>query len=232
MKPGRISPSTVARLPIYIKGLQVLARAGESPVSSERLAQVTGVGAPRIRRDLSYLGALGTPGVGYDVKELLGVISRCVGLSRSWPVALAGYGSLGAALTVYGGFADRNFQVAAVFDSDPRRIGLKVGDLEVLPPARLPAIIKEKEISIAIIASQADSAQYWADMLVKAGVTSLLNFAPVTLRVPRGVEVRSVDLTSEIQMLSFHETMKRTNGTSGSLHIGDGRHLSDSMGDK
>ncbi len=214
MKVQRISPATVARLPIYLQGLETLANAGEERASSEKLAEATGIGAPRIRRDLSYLGAFGTPGVGYDVRQLFQVIARCIGLAREWPVALVGYGSLGSALTAYAGFAERNFRIVAIFDKSPKRIGLRVGNLEVRPPEELPAAVKELGIDIAILATAANSAQEWANLLVRSGVTSLLNLARTVITVPEGVAVRHIDLTTEIQMLSFHETMKRTTADS------------------
>lgn len=215
MKVQRISPATVARLPIYLQGLEALANAGEELASSERLAEATGIGAPRIRRDLSYLGAFGTPGVGYDVRQLRQVIADCIGLSRVWPVALVGYGTLGSALTAYTGFAERNFQIVAIFDKNPARIGRRVGELVVKPPEEVHATVKQLGIDIAVLATPANSAQEWANLLVSAGVTSLLNLARATITVPHGVAVRHIDLATEIQMLSFHETMKRI--TVGSL---------------
>ncbi len=209
MKVQRISPATVARLPIYLQGLEALASAGEELASSERLAEATGVGAPRIRRDLSYLGAFGTPGVGYDVQRLLREISQCIGLSHVWPVALIGYGTLGAALAAYAGFAERNFQIVAIFDKSPRRIGHRVGDLEVKPPEQLEVEVKANGIDIAILTCSPGTAQEWAGLLVRAGVTSILNLARTVISVPEEVAVRHIDLASEIQMLSFHETMKQ-----------------------
>ncbi len=214
MKVQRISQATVARLPIYIQGLEALATAGEELASSERLAEATGVGAPRIRRDLSYLGALGTPGVGYDVRHLLGVIASYVGLSRVWPVALVGYGTLGSALVAYAGFTERNFQIAAIFDKNPRSVGLAVGELEIQPPERVPAVVKAKGIDIAILTTSPGSAQEWANLLVRSGVTSILNLARTAITVPEEIAVRHIDLATEIQMLSFHETMKRISTSS------------------
>ncbi|HEX2987975.1 MAG TPA: redox-sensing transcriptional repressor Rex [Chloroflexota bacterium] len=211
VKP-RIPPATVQRLPLYVQALKALAREGEELISSQRLAMETGIEAAKIRRDFSYLGAFGTPGVGYAVTDLLHEVSHYLGLSRIWPVALIGYGKLGSALAAYAGFAERNFQIVAIFDSNPQRVGLRVGDLKVLHTDQLPKTVGEMGIDIAIIATPAATAQEAADRLIGAGITSILNFAPTTLAAPATVAVRNIDLAAEMQILSFHETMKQNFG--------------------
>ena len=208
----RIPPATVQRLPLYVQALKALAREGEELTSSQRLATETGIEAAKIRRDFSYLGAFGTPGVGYTVSDLLHEVSHYLGLSRIWPVALVGYGKLGSALAAYAGFPERNFQIVAIFDANPQRVGLKVGDLRVLHTDLLPKTVSEMGIDIAIVATPAATAQEAAGMLISAGVTSLLNFAPTTLVAPASVSVRNIDLAAEMQILSFHETMKQNFG--------------------
>lgn len=208
MRIQRIPLATIARLPVYVQGLKSLAETGTRLISSQRLAAATGVEAPQIRRDLSHLGAFGTPGVGYDVNGLLHEISHCLGLSRTWRVALAGYGRLGSALAAYPGFLERNFRIAAIFDNNPALVGMRVGHLEVMHSARIPSMVKELDIEIGIVATTGSSAQEVADQFVASGVTSLLNFAPVTLTLPDRVVVRNIDLAAEMQILSFHETMR------------------------
>jgi len=203
MKTASIPRSTVARLSSYIRGLEVLSHQGLRLTSSQRLAQVTGVEAAQIRRDLSYVGAFGTPGVGYDIHELRDELLRFLGMSNSRPVALVGYGKLGSSLAAYGGLRQRNLEIAAIFDSDPRKIGIPVGNLKVFPPTEIPPVVRRLAIEIAILATPAAAAQAVADLLVSAGVTALLNLTPATLLVPQGVAIRSVDLADELQLVSF-----------------------------
>ena len=209
MRAERIPPATVARLPVYVQGLSTLAGEGLEVVSSQRLAAAIGIQAPQIRRDLSYLGAFGTPGVGYDVKALLQEVSGSLGLARQWPVAIVGCGHLGSALAAYSGFSEHNFQVVALFDPKPDLVGRRVGDLVILHPDCLPRVARELGIEIAVLATPTVAAQGAADKLVATGITSILNFTPTTLTVPPGVAVRNIDLAVEMQILSFHETFKQ-----------------------
>jgi redox-sensing transcriptional repressor len=208
-RPG-IPDATVARLPLYLRSLHALADDGVRTVSSEELARlVGGAGSPaKVRKDLSHLGSYGTRGVGYDVEQLLSTISTALGLVRRWPVVLVGVGNLGHALAGYGGFASRGFAIAALFDSDPERIGEVVGGLAVRKMDDLPEVVREQGGAIGVIATPAEAAQEVCDALVEAGVRSILNFAPSTLEVPAGVDVRKVDLAVELQILSFHEHRK------------------------
>lgn len=215
-RPG-IPDATVARLPLYLRCLHALAEAGRTTVSSEDLAAMVdgGIGgAAKVRKDLSHLGSYGTRGVGYDVAHLVDVVSRELGLARSWPVVLVGVGNLGHALAGYGGFASRGFRIAALLDADPRRVGEAIGDLRVRPVDDLDDVVREHGADgagdrvIGVIATPAEAAQEVCDRLVAAGVTSILNFAPTALQVPDGVDVRKVDLAVELQILSFHEHRK------------------------
>ena len=201
----RIPEATVARLPVYLRGLVELADAKISTVSSERLAELAGVNAAKVRKDLSYLGSYGTRGVGYDVEYLLYQISRELGLTQDWPVAIIGFGNLGRALANYGGFGARGFRVVALFDADVSKVGEEVAGLRVAHIDDLPAAAAGGGIAIAIIATPAAAAQDVADRLVGAGVTSILNFAPTVLSVPAEVSLRKVDLSVELQILSFYQ---------------------------
>ena len=201
----RIPDATVARLPVYLRLLYEVAADGATNVSSERLAELAGVNAAKVRKDLSYLGSYGTRGVGYDVEYLLYQMSRELGLHRDWPVVIVGAGNLGQALANYGGFHERGFPVVHLVDVDPAKVGTTIGDIEVRHLDELPQLVAEHGITIGVIATPGGVAQEVADRLVLAGVTAILNFAPTVLTVPRGVSVRKVDLAVELQILSFYQ---------------------------
>ncbi|HEX7165360.1 MAG TPA: redox-sensing transcriptional repressor Rex [Acidimicrobiales bacterium] len=203
--PRRIPEATVARLPVYLRGLLEVAESKTTTISSERLAELAGVNAAKVRKDLSYLGSYGTRGVGYDVEYLLYQISRELGLTQDWPVVIVGIGNLGHALANYRNFGARGFRVVALFDADPSKVGERVGDLAVRPLDDLAEIAAEHRVAIGIIATPAAAAQDVADRLVEAGVTSVLNFAPTVLNVPVHVSLRKVDLSIELQILSFYQ---------------------------
>jgi redox-sensing transcriptional repressor len=195
--------AAVGRLPLYHRALVGIAEE-ETTVSSERLADLTGVNAAKVRKDLSHLGSYGTRGVGYDVRLLLYRISQELGLTQDLAVAIVGFGNLGHALANYRGFPERGFRVAAIFDEDPKKIGEVVGDLEVRPLKELEQAVSAEGISIALIATPATAAQEVAERIIAAGISSILNFAPVVLSVPKSVSVRKVDLSMELQILSFY----------------------------
>ena len=201
----RIPDATVARLPVYLRLLYEVAADGATNVSSERLAELAGVNAAKVRKDLSYLGSYGTRGVGYDVEYLVYQMSRELGLHREWPVVIVGAGNLGQALANYAGFHDRGFPVVHLVDVEAAKVGTTIGDIEVRHLDELPQLVAEHGITIGVIATPGVVAQEVADRLVLAGVTAILNFAPTVLTVPRGVAVRKVDLAVELQILSFYQ---------------------------
>ena len=203
-----IPDATVARLPVYLRALVGLADGGNETVSSDALALAAGVNSAKVRKDLSYLGSYGTRGVGYDVQYLVHQISRELGLTQDWAVVIVGVGNLGHALANYGGFAERGFRIGALLDADRRRVGEELAGLRVRHIDELDPIVRESRASIGVIATPAHAAQEVCDKLVAAGVTSILNFAPVVLTVPAGVDLRKVDLSIELQILSFHEQRK------------------------
>jgi redox-sensing transcriptional repressor len=206
--PRRIPEATVARLPVYLRSLVEVADARTVTISSERLAEMAGVNAAKVRKDLSYLGSYGTRGVGYDVEFLMVQINRVLGLTQDWPVVIVGVGNLGHALANYRGFSARGFRIAALVDADPKRVGEVVADLTVRHMDDLPVIAVEEKIAIGIVATPASSAQEVADLLVAAGITSILNFAPALISVPRDVSLRKVDLSIELQILSFYQQLR------------------------
>jgi redox-sensing transcriptional repressor len=201
----RIPEATVARLPVYLRILLDQSESGTSNVSSEELADLAGVNAAKVRKDLSYLGTYGTRGVGYEVEYLIYQVRRELGLTHDWPIVIVGAGNLGQALAGYDGFRNRGFPVAAIVDNDPAKISSMIGGVRVRAVGELAAIVRASHISIGVVATPAEAAQEAADLLVAAGVTSILNFAPVVLNAPSGVNVRKVDLAVELQILSYYE---------------------------
>jgi redox-sensing transcriptional repressor len=177
-------------------------------VSSEELANATGVNSAMLRKDLSFLGSYGIRGVGYDVATLAEEIARTLGLTVHRSVAMIGVGNLGQALSGYGGFGSRGFRIAALLDADPARIGTTIRGMVVRDIAELAEVVAAEKITIAVLSTPASAAQQVCDQLVSAGVTGILNFAPVVLNVPAHVDVRKVDLAAELQILSFHEQRK------------------------
>ncbi len=205
LQKRRIPEATVARLPVYLRILLELAESKTATISSERLAELAGVNAAKVRKDLSYLGSYGTRGVGYDVEYLLFQMSRELGLNHDWPVVIAGIGNLGSALANYGGFTERGFPVAALVDADTSKVGRSLGDLEIRHVDELPQLVDELGIAIGVIATPAHVAQGVADKMAEAGIHSVLNFAPAVITVPDGVSLRKVDLAVELQILSFYQ---------------------------
>jgi redox-sensing transcriptional repressor len=200
---ARIPAATVARLPLYHRVLDRLAANGVSTVSSEALAAAVGVTSAMIRKDLSYLGSYGTRGVGYDVSYL------GYQITQDWPVAIVGVGNLGRALAHYGGLGNRGFRVVALLDVDDAVIGTDISTGAGLVRVRhlddLEIVIGQTGARLGVVAVPADVAQAVADRLVDAGIRSILNFAPTVLSVPKGADVRRVDLAVELQILAFHE---------------------------
>lgn len=209
---GVIPDATVSRLPMYHRSLVSLNARGVILVSSKELAEASGVSSAKLRKDLSFLGSYGTRGVGYDVEFLLYQIARSLGLTQVWPVVIVGIGNLGNALAGYPGFASRGFSVAGLFDTDPKRVGETVivagKEIVVLDIAKLSQVALSSGASIGVIATPEVAAQEVCDLMVRNGITSILNFAPVLIEVPNGVDVRRVDLATELQILAFHEQRK------------------------
>jgi redox-sensing transcriptional repressor len=201
----RIPEATVTRLPLYYRALLETADQEIGTVSSERLAELAGVNAAKVRKDLSYLGSYGTRGVGYDVDYLLHEISRELGLTHDWPVAIVGMGNLGQALANYRGFGARGFRIVALFDVDPDKIGRSIGDLTVASLDDLATVCRERDVAIGMIAVPAPAAQEVADRLANTGIRSILNFAPTVVTAPADVSLRKVDLATELQILSFYQ---------------------------
>lgn len=200
----RVPEQTINRLPIYLRCLLQAQALNMPVVNSLGLAQMAGTNAAQVRKDLSYLGELGTRGIGYDVEALIAHISHVLGVSETRRVAIVGFGRLGSALLGYRGFEERGFDVVGVFDADPAKVGTPVAGTVVRSMDELEEGLRTLEVEVVLLTVPADFAQDVADRIVAAGVRAILNFAPVRLEVPDDVKVRPVDLSVELQVLSFH----------------------------
>ena len=207
-----VPASTVARLPVYLRALDRLAEARVARTSSGELAVDSGVSPAQLRRDLSFLGSHGVRGVGYDVEHLQAQVAAALGLTGDLAVVIVGIGNLGHALATYVAAAGTGFRVAALIDVDPQVVGSTVAGLVVEHDDDLPDVLQRTAARLAVLATPADVAQGVCDRLVAAGVTGILTFVPVVLAVPAGVDLRSVDLATELQILAFHERRKTLSG--------------------
>jgi redox-sensing transcriptional repressor len=200
----QLPPATVARLTLYLRALNTLLTEGTERISSETLADATGASSSNVRKDLSYLGSYGTRGVGYDVQYLSRHISAALGLTHEWRVAIVGAGNLGRALARYAGFESRGFDVVALLDADQMLIGSEIGWLRVSDVQQLEAVLSRTKTNMVVLALPAAVAQEVCDRVVAAGVHSILSFAPVALQVPANVNLRKVDMATELQILAYH----------------------------
>lgn len=202
-----IPDATAHRLPVYLRVLREVAAEARMTISSEALAEQAGVSPAKLRKDLSALGSYGVRGVGYDVAILIERITGALGLGKTWSVAIVGMGNLGRALATYGGIGVKGFEVKWLIDDNPDVVGTEVGSMPVVPFDALRP--NPDEGVVGIIAVPPSAAQQVADRLVKAGVRSILNFAPTVLAVPSDVQVRGVDMATELQILAFREQNAR-----------------------
>ncbi len=203
MTSPRISDSTVRRLSVYLRLLRELTEEGREIVSSRELAERSGTTSAQVRKDLSLFGSFGKRGRGYTVAELEASLRRILGLGRRWQVGLVGVGKIGSALLGYEDLTRRGFDIVAAFDNDPDKVGTTVFGVEVTAMAELEPVVRERDVEMAIVATPPEAAQEVTDRLVEAGVSGLLNFAPVKLDTPDGMAVRSMDVALEMEGLSF-----------------------------
>jgi redox-sensing transcriptional repressor len=204
MTETRVPIPTLERLATYLRVLLDAREAGVQTVSSHDIERLSGISAAQFRKDLSYFGEFGKPGVGYSTQQLIECIERILRLDREQPMLLIGAGNLGAALVGYPNFHTHRFRIAAVFDNNFVKIGRPFGDLIIEDIARLKEVNARIGAQIAIIAVPANAAQEVADLLVEAGIRAILNFAPVSLKVPPHVHVRNVSFLQELAVLSYH----------------------------
>jgi len=194
----------IRRLPIYARSLSYLAEAGMETVSSGELGTRLGVSAAQIRRDLSYFGEFGKQGKGYNVAYLLEQVNGILQLDRDWPVALVGLGHLGRALLHYEGLSEHGFNITALFDHNPDKVGQQIGGLTIHPMSALSEALAKQNIKMAIMAVPASGAQDAADALVAAGVGAILNYAPIIVQVPSHVKIRHIDPVVALQSMTYY----------------------------
>ncbi len=199
----KISESTVRRLALYLRYLEQFESQGLATISSQELAKRGGTTSAQVRKDLSFFGSFGKRGLGYSVAELGTKIRDILGLQRNYRVVLVGAGKIGGALVAYQGFRQRGFNVAAIYDRDPKKIGARWNGLVVRDIKHLEADLKKEPTDIAIVSTPAEAAQDVVDRLVKMGVKAILNFAPAQLNVPADVTLKSVNMALELETLSY-----------------------------
>lgn len=199
----KVPEGTISRLFIYLREITELSRMNIHTISSAELGERTNLSDVQVRKDLGYFGQFGVSGAGYNTAELKAALEKILGKDKSWNVAVVGVGHLGSALLAYPGFKSHGLDIVAAFDSDPKKIGRQIKDVTIQSIDEMPKVVKNRKISIAIIAVPAKDAQEVADKLIKAGVECILNFAPVALMVPENVKVKNVDLSRELETLSY-----------------------------
>ena len=203
-KIPKIPEMTVRRLSVYTRCLQQLEEDGVKTVSSQELAERFNFNSAQVRKDLAYFGEFGVRGIGYYVAGLKAELQKILGLDREGPVALVGLGNLGAALFHYKGFSKQGFRIVAVFDDDPAKAGNTVDGVPIMPMRDLPKETKARNLQIAIVAVPAESAQAVTEKLTAAGIKAILNFAPGRIRAVKDVRLKNVDLSIELESLSFY----------------------------
>lgn len=201
---SNIPDIVIGRLPVYLRALNHLANSGKTNTSSHELGRRLGISSAQIRKDLSHFGEFGKQGTGYNIAYLLDQLRQILNLSHEWRVAIVGAGFLGHALAHYQGFQHRGFKMCWVFDNNPKIVGEEMDGLTVYHLDQLPEVAKREQIQMAIIAVPASAAQEVADKLVECGIRAILNYAPINLVVPSGVQIRYSDPVIEMQHMTFY----------------------------
>lgn len=204
MLESQIPDIVVSRLPIYLRALTRMTQEGQQVTSSHELGKRLGISSAQIRKDLSHFGEFGKQGTGYQIEYLVKQLRQILKVDREWNVALVGAGDIGNALARYNGFRDRGFRIALILDSDPAKIGRNLSGYTVQDAAQMATLLPEHQVTLAMIAVPAEHAQAVADALVAAGVRGLLNYAPINLKVPEGVQVQYIDPVVHLQRMTFY----------------------------
>jgi redox-sensing transcriptional repressor len=204
MNAEKIPDIIIGRLPVYLRALQRLSEKGILTTSSQELGEIIGISAAQIRKDISQFGEFGKQGTGYSIPFLIERLRDILKVDRAWEVVIIGMGDMGHALARYNGYSNRGFQIRMVFDSDPKKIGQKVGEFEILDTTKMAEKIKQNKIKIAMLTVPAAAAQEVADELVKAGVKAILNYAPISLNVANGVRVQYIDPVAHLQRMTYY----------------------------
>jgi len=205
----KISDSTISRLSTYYRTLCRLIDQGVKTVSSDRIAEINNITSAQVRKDLSFFGAFGKRGLGYNTQALKEEISKILGLKKTWNVALAGVGNIGKALIDYEEFRKQGFIITALFDRDEKKVGSTIKGLQIHHIDNVCQITKEKNIEIAIIAVPAKNAQEVIDQFITCGVRAFLNFAPITIKTPENVQVKNENMSIELEALSYYLTQNK-----------------------
>ena len=204
MNANRIPDIIIGRLPVYLRALQQLSDKGIMTTSSQELGEIIGISAAQIRKDISQFGEFGKQGTGYSIPFLIERLRDILKVDRVWEVVIVGMGDIGHALARYNGFANRGFHINMVFDNDPEKIGQKVGEYEIFDTATLAERVKQNKVKIAMLTAPASSAQEITDLLVKAGIKAILNYAPISLNVPGSVRVQYIDPVTHLQRMTYY----------------------------
>jgi redox-sensing transcriptional repressor len=204
MNKQNVPDVIVSRLPVYLRALQRLSDAGETATSSQELGEKVGISAAQIRKDLSQFGEFGKQGTGYHIPFLIERLSQILHIDQIWDVVVVGMGDIGHAVARYNGFANRGFRVALCFDTDPAKIGKKIGEFNILDARNLVEQVRKADIKIAMLCVPATVAQDVADKLVEAGVRGILNYAPLKLIVPSHVRVQHIDPAIGMQRMTYY----------------------------
>jgi redox-sensing transcriptional repressor len=205
-RPESIPNPAVRRLSLYLRQLETFQRAGRRTISSKQLGESLHLTDAQVRKDLAYFGQFGHPGIGYRVEDLIREVRKILGTDKTWGVVLVGAGNIGRAMSGYRGFDKKGFRIIAVFDNDATKVGTKLGDFTVQPLSEMADAVQKNNVRLAIMAVPADCAQDVADALIDAGVRGLLNFAPVSLSVPKHVALNTVDMAVQLEQLAFQVT--------------------------
>lgn len=212
LRPESVPDPAVKRLSLYLRQLESFLKKGQRTISSKQLGESLSLTDAQVRKDLAYFGQFGHPGIGYKVEDLITRVRKILGTDKTSNVVLVGAGNLGRALAAYGGFNAKGFNLTAVFDNDPGKVGQSLGAFLIQPLSELETTIQKQGIRLAVLAVPAENAQDIADQLVSAGVRGILNFAPISLSVPESVTVNSVDLAVQLEQLSFQVGLAPTPG--------------------
>jgi redox-sensing transcriptional repressor len=204
MNADKIPDIIIGRLPIYLRALQRLADKGTQTTSSQELGEIIGISAAQIRKDISQFGEFGKQGTGYSIPFLIERLQSILKVNRVWDMVIVGIGDMGHALARYNGFVNRGFQVTMLFDNDPQKVGQIVHNLEVFGMDGMIDKIRQNKVRVAILTVPASVAQDVTEQLVKAGIKSILNYAPIHLNVPRDVHVQHIDPATHLQRMTYY----------------------------
>lgn len=204
MTANTIPDIVIGRLPIYLRALTRMFQKGRLVTSSQELGERLGISAAQIRKDLSQFGEFGKQGTGYNIEFLIQKIQEILKVDRIWDVAVIGAGDIGHALVNYRGFHQRGFRITQIFDNDPKKIGKNYGEIIVLDIADMRKEVKNAGVKVAMLTVPAEAAQEVVDILVEAGVRAILNYAPVSLSVPKGVRVQYIDPAVHLQNMTYY----------------------------